>query len=78
MVAADQVVGAAFARECYTFDPWNPKLRYLPAHLAHVRKLKPGSPLVTAALRNCVSDEHYVPTVLAVNGLDDEVNYQTC
>jgi len=78
VVAADQVVGAAFARECYTFDPWNPKLRYLPAHLAHVRKLKPGSPLVTAALRNCVSDEHYVPTVLAVNGLDDEVNYQTC
>ena len=76
VVAADQLVAPSFERECYTFDPWNPKFRQPPVHLAHLRKLGPKSAAVQAAVRNCVSDEHYVPTVLAVNGLDDEVSHQ--
>ena len=74
MVAADRIVAPSFERECYTFDPWNPNFKTPPKHLSYLRRLKPRSAAVKAALRNCVSDEHYVPTVLAANGLDDEVS----
>ena len=76
VVAADQLVAASFQRECYTFNPWDPKFKLPPAHLAHLRKFGPKTAIVQNAVRNCVSDEHYVPTVLAVNGLDDEVSHR--
>ena len=74
VVVADDVVAPPFARECYTFDPLNPQFKRLPEHLSHLRNHPAMSTEVQAAVRNCVSDEHYVPTVLAVNGLDDEVS----
>lgn len=72
MVVADTAVASSFTRECYTFNPHDPSFQ-LPPHLAHLAGLKRGTPEINAALRACVSDEHYVPTVLAANGLDDEV-----
>ena len=73
VVAADEVVAPKFARECYTYDPWNRVFKRLPKHLSHLSKYGNNSPEKQGVVRNCVSDEHYVPTVLAVNGLDDEV-----
>ncbi len=74
VVARDDVVAPTFERECYSFDPHDRKFEQLPEHLSHLRKFPVGSPEITGALRGCVSDEHYVPTALAANGLDDEVS----
>ena len=76
VVVADEMVAASFQRDCYTYNPHNPSFQ-LPPHLAHLKNAELGSPEITAALRACVSDEHYIPTVLAANGLDDEVGTMT-
>ena len=65
VVVADTVVEASFARECYTYNRDDPAFQ-LPHNLAYLKRHKLAS-------RACVSDEHYVATVLAANGLDDEV-----
>ena len=75
VVVSDTVVAPSFMRECYTFNPGDPGFQ-LPPHLAHLKKFKNGSPQINAALRACVSDEHYIATLLAANGLDDEVSTQ--
>jgi hypothetical protein len=59
LVAADARLAPRFERECYS---------YLPPRL-------PRPPYVAAQNRSwvhrtCVSDEHYVPTLLAVHGQD--------
>ena len=66
VVVADVAVAASFERECYTYNADDPSFQ-LPASLAHLRRR-------AAASRKCVSDEHYIATVLAANGLDNEVS----
>lgn len=62
VVASDQRVAKVFARECFTHDPDNPSF---------------AGPKVLAGKahesRQCVADEHYMPTTLAAHGLDNEV-----
>ena len=62
VVSSDQHVAKVFARECFTHDPDNPSF---------------AGPKVLAGKahesRQCVADEHYVPTALAAHGLDNEV-----
>lgn len=73
VVVLDTAVAAIFERECYTYNPYDPSFK-LPKHLKHMKHLKAHSPKIQAAVRACVSDEHYVATVLAAYGLDDEVS----
>lgn len=70
VVVADTMVVASFERECYTFNRDEPTFK-LPSELAYLRLQKRSDS------RACVSDEHYVSTVLAANGLDDEVRHLT-
>lgn len=63
MISSDTHVAGVFARECFTYDPQNPN--FAGTRQADVK--------ANYESRKCVADEHYVPTVLAVHGLDNEV-----
>lgn len=78
VVASDTLVAATFERECFTFNPDADYEFKLPEQAAAVVRRKEG-----AIHRKCVADEHYVATVLAANGLDEQVtsnidSRQTC
>ncbi|KAI3434431.1 hypothetical protein D9Q98_002508 [Chlorella vulgaris] len=59
LVVADRQLAPRFERECYSYFP--PKIGQPPYVAAQQRQWVP---------RTCVSDEHYVPTLLAVHGQD--------
>ncbi len=64
LVVDDQRLWRVFRQDCYTFLPGDVPP---PPHLAHLA----GTPALPE--RNCVSDEHYVATLLAVYHRDNEV-----
>jgi hypothetical protein len=67
VVASDTHVASSLSKECYTYNPHEPKF-----NLPEVTERAVHSE-GERRHRKCVSDEHYVATVLAVNGLDAEV-----
>lgn len=62
VISSDTHVAEVFRRECFTYDPLNPSFA-----------IPQQSGASANETRKCVADEHYVPTVLAVHGLDNEV-----
>ena len=63
LVAGDDRLWRIFQQECYSYVPGQV---LLPPYLAHL--WRPGLPD-----RNCISDEHYVATLLALHARDNEV-----
>lgn len=61
LVAADEHVHEAFKMQCYTYYPG---LEDVPDWLNET----------DLENRHCISDEHYIPTLLAVHGRDDETD----
>lgn len=68
VVASDTHVASSLSKECYTYNPHEPKF-----NLPEVTERAVHSE-GERRHRKCVSDEHYVATVLAVNGLDAETD----
>lgn len=62
MVAFDVKIAATFSEHCYSY----------------YEGMRMPEPLKDKELvrRSCVADEHYIPTLLASKGLDDEVRQQ--
>ncbi|KAK9842052.1 hypothetical protein WJX81_006318 [Elliptochloris bilobata] len=67
VIAADDHVAPVFERECFTYAP-DGKVP-APPHLQAL--LDAGFRMQKRA---CVADEHYVPTLLAVHGLDNQTD----
>lgn len=65
VISSDIHVAEVFQRECFTYDPLNPSFA-----------IPQQSGASANETRKCVADEHYVPTVLAVHGLDNETDCQ--
>ncbi|PSC74716.1 Transcription initiation factor TFIID subunit 13 [Micractinium conductrix] len=61
LVATDRRLALRFERECYSYFP--PIMVRPPYVVAQNR---------TWVHRSCISDEHYIPTLLAVHGKDEE------
>ncbi|KAK9812629.1 hypothetical protein WJX72_000912 [[Myrmecia] bisecta] len=69
VIAADQHVAPRFEAECYSYLPGRDDGLPVPPV---VQQLLDAN--LTVAMRTCISDEHYVPTVLAMHGFDDETD----
>ncbi|KAL4439715.1 hypothetical protein ABPG75_002716 [Micractinium tetrahymenae] len=61
LVAADRHLAPRFERECYSYLP---PVMVRPAYVVAQNR--------TWVHRSCISDEHYIPTLLAIHGRDQE------